>query len=119
MTGGIRDRITREERLEARWRKWRRELLCWTQSSWLYRVLLACILPSFMPSAQSGIMRRMGTIWLRGEVEVLGVGEQSVVNLNNLRGELAGDNLGGGFRKGVGGGVGFLIWGSYLEERGL
>lgn len=59
ITGGTKERITREVKLEKKCLTWRRELRCCTQFSCSYKDLF-CFMPlSLMASAQSGIARRI------------------------------------------------------------
>lgn len=66
-TGGISDKITRDERDESRCRRWRRELLCSRQFSGVYKGRGDRTRLSLISSAQSGIHRRKETMGEKGE----------------------------------------------------
>ena len=86
MTGGINDRITREDKLDSRCLIWRQELLCCTQVSWLYRDFFCCIRRSFTASAQSGTARRIEIrfrVWEEEEEE--GGGESAECEEETLK----------------------------------
>ncbi|PON43052.1 hypothetical protein PanWU01x14_277080 [Parasponia andersonii] len=67
ITGGINDRITRDDGLERRCRTWRSELLWSTHFWWLYKVRFFFIPRSLIRSAQSGMARRIEMRVLVGE----------------------------------------------------